>query len=313
MLVLGFALFLILLGLFSSFVWSVEVVGERQLTSAEVLATAAAAGLKPGVLKGRINPEQTEEVLLDGLPLLTWAGVSIRGVKATIEVAERIVPDEEERKPAHLVASKAGQIKEVLVINGYPLVKEGDMVSAGQILISGVAPITTNELGQRGKPVHAKGIVRAIIWYESAGEGRIIEEGYSYTGRSLRQITFKYGQSERNFAYPRSHVYEHYEEVTSVKKLPGWRNINLPVEIVTIKHVELEPETKRRSQKEARLLAEESALEIIASQFPENAVVQGYWFEEVTVGEANNMIKVRAVVETIEDIGITYLMKGAGY
>lgn len=325
MLLLGFVFFLGAIYLFSSFVWFVEVRGNEQLSAAEVLNAAADAGLSRGKAKWHMEIEQVEAGIRDRLPLVSWTGVYIHGTKATIEIAERVVPEEDNRGPAHLVAAKAGLIKEVLVIYGNPLVKEGDTVAPGQVLVSGNIPPLLEESAEQdaankpaGSPkvlrpayyVHAKGIARARVWYESYGEALMVETGYNYTGRSEKRVVLKYNEKEIVLLANENISFEHYEAETSVKKLPQWRNMSLPVEIITVKYLELAGYRNERSRADAYKAAEEAALADIGKQMPKDAVVQGQWLEDAVTGAGNeNVVKVKAVLETIEDIGAEKLFK----
>jgi len=323
-LAIGFVFFLGTLYFLSSFVWFIEVRGNERLTTAEVLSAAADSGLSTGMPKWRIETEKVEAGILERLPLVTWTGVYFNGTKVTIEVVERVVPEEEDRRPSHIVAVKAGLIKEVLVLNGNPLVKEGDTVAQDQVLISGEIPPLLEESSKQGedkKPkevpkvirpayyVHARGIVRARVWYEGYGEAKIIETGYRLTGRSEKRISLKYYSQEIILMDNQNIPFEHYEVVTSIKKLPRWRNLDLPVELVTVKYLELAGYRDERSREDTRKAAEEAALETIMKQLPRDAIVKGRWLEDVSTGYNENVIRVKAVLETVEDIGKDKLFK----
>jgi len=319
----GAVFFLGTLYFLSSFVWFIEVRGNNRLTAAEVLEVAAESGLSRGVPRWRINPAKIEAEIIERLPLVAWTGVYFKGTKVIIEVAERVIPEEEDRRPSHIVAAKAGLVKEVLVLNGHPLVKEGDPVVPDQILISGEIPPLEEapKPGDDKKPaeppkiirparfVHAKGIVRARVWYEGYGEARMVETGSRLTGRFVKRVSIKYNSKEIILPGNQNIPYEHYEVETSVKKLPEWRNLEIPVEIVTVRYLELAGYRDERSREDARKAAEEMALEALLKQLPASAAVQGQWFEEVGTSDPENLVRVKAVLEAVEDIGREKLFK----
>lgn len=320
-LALGFVFFVGAMYFLASFVWFIEVRGNERLTAAEVLDAAAGAGLVRGMPKWQIRAEQVEAGLQERLPLLAWTGVYFQGTKVTIEVAERALPAEEDRRPAHVVAAKAGVIKEVLVVDGNPLVREGDTVAPGQVLISGAIPPLLAAPSADQKPetapqvlrpayyVHARGIVRARVWYEDYGEAQLVETGYRPTGRSEKRHILKYYGRE-TVLFPRRDIsFDCYEVATSTKKLPGWRNLDLPVELITEKYLELAAYREERGRQEAGRIAGEAAVAGIMRQLPGDAVVQGRWLEDVSAGSGDQTIRIKAVFETVEDIGVDRLVK----
>ncbi|OPY57772.1 MAG: putative stage IV sporulation protein YqfD [Pelotomaculum sp. PtaU1.Bin035] len=321
-LAIGFVFFLGTLYFLSSFVWFIEVRGNERITAAEVLDVAAESGLSRGMPKWKIEPDRIEARIIERLPLVAWTGVYFKGTKVTIEVAERVVPEEMDRRPSHIVAAKAGLVKELLVLNGHPSVKEGDTVIPGQVLISGeIPPLEESpKPGEENKPkeapkivrpsrfVHANGIVRARVWYESYGESQVIETGLRLTGRSETSVSIKYNSKEIILSGSQNAPFEHYEVETFVKKLPKWRNLEIPVELVTVEYRELAGYRDERNREDARKAAEKIALEAAAGQIPKDAVVQERWFEEVNPGNPENLVRVKAVLETVEDIGIEKLI-----
>jgi len=312
---LGLLFFLGALYLLSSFIWFVEVKGTDQLSASEVLNVAAEAGLKRGVVKWAIDVGAVEAAITDKLPLVSWTGVYIKGTRAVIEVVERVVPDEEDNRPAHVVASKAGLIKEVLVFDGHPVVNEGDTVMAGQVLISGEIPPfdAASPMTDEPKPkekqqgvsrfVHARGIVRARVWYEGYGEAKIEETQLRPTGMSTSRVSIKIKEKEIILAGNQNIPYERYETATFIKTLPQWRNLKVPVELVTVKYYEMAEHHEVRSIEEARALAAERGFSAATAMIPAEARIVNSSQEEVKVGSPENLVRVKVTVETVEDIG----------
>jgi similar to stage IV sporulation protein len=97
--------------------------------------------------------------------------------------------------------------------------------------------------------------------------------------------------------------FEQYEVETFVKKAPQWRNLAVPVELVTVKYHELADYREDRGREGARRLARERALEEASKHVPRDARVQERWVEDVNTGHAEDLVRVRAVIEAVEEIG----------
>lgn len=316
-LALGAVFFVAALYFLSSYVWFIEVRGNDRIAVNEILLAASEAGLSRGTPKWRIDPNRVEANIGERLPLVAWTGVYIKGTRATIEVAERTVPEEEDRRPSHIVAKKAGLIKEILVLNGHPAVREGDTVGQGQVLISGEIPSLEDQLkagevkkpGEKPKPVqparlvHARGIARARVWYEGYGEAAVVETGQRLTGRCETRVSMKFKGKEIILSGSQAVPYELYEVNTLVKRMPEWRNLYIPVELVTVKYYELVDYKEDHGVAGAREIAGKRALEAAGGQIPPGARIQEQWMEEVSTGHVENLVRVKSVIETVEDIG----------
>lgn len=315
-LALGAVFFVGALYFLSSFVWFIEVRGNDRLDVNEVMLAAAEAGLSRGTPKWKIDPGRLEADIGERLPLVAWTGVYVKGTKVTIEVTERIVPEEEEHRPSNVVAKKAGLLTEILVLNGHPVVREGDTVSQGQVLVSGEIPgpeepLQPGEVKEPGeKPqapparlVHAGAIVRARVWYEGYGEAAVVETGQRLTGRCETRVSMKFKGKEIILSGSQTIPYELYEANTFVKRMPEWRNLGIPVELVTVKYYELVDYKEDRGRVGAREIAGKQALEAAGGQIPPDARIQKQWLEEVSTGHEENLVRVKAVIETVEDIG----------
>jgi similar to stage IV sporulation protein len=323
-LVAGAVLFAVSLYLLSSMVWFIEVRGNQDVSGAEILSAAQRAGLHKGTMKWTLSQTAVEEAIRDQLPAVSWAAVYVEGTRVVIEIAEKTLPDDDGTGPAHLVASKEGLIKEMLVLSGNPLVKEGDTVLKGQVLISGEIPPPVQEenpgigVPELAEPlpgpeyVRAKGIVRARVWYDGYGEISLVETGQKRSGRLASAFCIKLQGKEIIVIGPGKVPFEAFQSETVAKRTLQWRNINLPVELITRKHYELVDFRTEHSRAEALVLARGKALAGIREHLPRDAKVLEERVEEVNAGRPEGIIRVKAFVETLEDIGAIEPFKPEG-
>lgn len=317
--VLGAVFFIIVLYMLSSFVWFIDVEGNQKISDQKILSAARQAGLARGSFIWNVDTAAVEQAIKDKLPIVSWAGVTIKGTKADIKIVEKKMPDSDtNQQPAHIVAKKAGLVKEILVLSGQPAVKEGDTVVAGQILISGeIIPEVTEEISQPNNTleeapdtavlpqyVHAKGMVRARVWYEGYGECPLIETGKRPSGRQVQQVCMKIAGKEIILKGPKSVPFKNYQTEQEIKRLPLWRNIAVPVEFINIKYLEMVNYREERDRAEARQLAEQSALAAVKAELPDDAKIMEQRVERVETGQQENLVRVKIFVEALEEIGI---------
>ncbi|MBO8128555.1 MAG: sporulation protein YqfD [Peptococcaceae bacterium] len=312
MLVLGAVMFLAALYTLSSFVWFIEVTGNTKLSDHKIIEAVREAGLYPGVPKWRFEVARIEDEVLKKLPSLSWVGIQIRGTKAYIEVAEKKLPDvTEEKRPTHIVAAKAGLIEEILVLSGQAVVKEGDTVLPGQVLISGeIWPPDALQEGDEAtvlpegpRYVQAKGIVRARVWYEEYGEMPLVEEGCRFTGTEVQRICLKVAGHRIKIRGPREAPFKDYESETKVWQAPQWRSLPLPVEIISTTFREIRPYRVEHSRERALALAREEAEKRIRKVIPDGSKILNRKINVIYTGKKEPLVRVKLEVETMEDIG----------
>ncbi|MEG6614831.1 sporulation protein YqfD [Peptococcaceae bacterium 1198_IL3148] len=319
LLVIGAVAFMAVLYMLSSFIWFIEIEGNQNLSDQQVLKVAHQAGLAKGVLKHNIDPAVVERAIKDQIPIVSWAGVYINGTKARIEIVEKKMPPGlEDNHPTHVVAKKAGLIKEVLILSGQAAVKEGDTVVPGQILISGeilpevkpeeTVPLSPEEMAptpiDMPQYVHAKGMVRARVWYEGYGETPLVESGQRISGEQIERVSIKIGGKEIILKGPKEVPYQEYQTKGQVKTLPQWRNIAVPVEFNKVQYLELVNYREERTRSEARQLAEQKALAAVKAKLPKEAKILEQRVERVETGQQENLVRVKVFLETLEDIGV---------
>ena len=136
----AFAIVLTLL--LSELVWDIRIEGNEKISESEIILALSECGLEIGDLWGRINKGQVENDFLEHNKKVSWININRRGTVAYVKLMEK--PDTENTienyKPkfANIVAASDSVIEEITVKVGTPLVKVGDVVRKGDILVAGV-------------------------------------------------------------------------------------------------------------------------------------------------------------------------------
>ena len=124
----------------SGFIWEVEVLATEGVNVEDFTESLADLGVKIGARKSEIDIIQVQNQLMNEYSELLWVSLNIFGGKAQVEMSEFIEQKEitDTKTPVNIVANKKGEIVLVKGYNGVNVVKEGDNVTKGSLLISGV-------------------------------------------------------------------------------------------------------------------------------------------------------------------------------
>lgn len=176
------ALCALLLTLSGLFIWDFEVEGNEKLSRGEILRALADCGISEGCFWPTIDAERLRSDMLLRCDELAWMTLNVRGSRATVLVLERREKPEIylESDAADLTAAKDGVIRELSVKNGKTLVSVGEIVTAGQTLVSAAMDSPTGET----RFVRAEGSVRAETWptkrvfFDCGAQGKEAEKGF---------------------------------------------------------------------------------------------------------------------------------------
>jgi similar to stage IV sporulation protein len=312
LMVLGAALFLSALYALSAVIWVVDVEGVHSLDPALIREVAASYGLRPGVLKTTVDIPEVERGLILAISGLSWAAVELHGATALIRVVEKdpVEMPDFPVAPADIVAAKDGVITDLIVLAGQAVVKEGDTVRAGDLLIAGLQPAGTPpppaRPGSEPAPVPtrevvAKGIVKARVWYQAYAEARLHTLTYEPTGRVHRHVALKVGDLVIPlYGWWKRPVGLHERQVVTTS-LPWWREGASPVEVVSTTYTEVVAVRRDLTPAEAQLVARDAAMQALSEQLPEGIEPVSFSFKVVVNNDI--VIGVLVTAETLEDIG----------
>lgn len=132
-----FAFFLII-GLMSDYIWIIDVNGNNKITDKYILSVCNSIGIKNGIRKDSIYPKIEREKLMLKLEGIAWASLNIEGSRLTVNVTETKEKDKETEKFSNLKANADGVIKKLDIVSGTSVVKVGQAVMKGDLLVSGI-------------------------------------------------------------------------------------------------------------------------------------------------------------------------------
>lgn len=183
----GFVLCLVFLKVMSGYIWIIDVVGNERVKTEEIINACAAIGIKEGIKANSFNPKTQRERLLLELDSLSWASLNVEGCRLTVNVSEIEENAVDNSCICNLKASVDGIIKKIDVTAGNCLVKIGDTVKKGDILVSGVLEKATGT-----QFVHSAGAVTAVTERSITVEGEfdITEEFETGESKTKRVIEF---------------------------------------------------------------------------------------------------------------------------
>jgi similar to stage IV sporulation protein len=124
----------------SGSIWEVEILSKDGVNVETFTESLAESGVKKGARKSKIDILKVQEEMMLKHSDLLWISVNIFGSKAQVEITTVTHKKEEAdiKTPTNVVAKKDGVVTLVKGYYGVNVVKEGESVANGTLLISGV-------------------------------------------------------------------------------------------------------------------------------------------------------------------------------
>ncbi len=157
--IVGAVLFLTVLSVLPLYLWKIDVVGCETVNPEEVKKVMCDLGVSPGTFKPGINVPILKQQIMQRMDSIAWISINLKGSEAIVEIKEKQFSPEREvqGEPSNIVALYDGKIERTETYRGTAVVSYGDVVTKGQILISGIV----EDLSGGAQFVDAKGKVYA--------------------------------------------------------------------------------------------------------------------------------------------------------
>lgn len=283
--------------IYNSYIWQLDIVGDFKIPIEEIRSQLAEENLKVAVKKSDIDIEQLKLNMALKRNDLAWIGVNIKGTKATVEIVEKVMPEQEELDglPCNIVATKDGIVTKIYVKDGTACVQKDDLVQKGQILISGVM---TSEYAKE-RLVHANGEVFAKTWYIHKTKVPYKKDIISKTGKTEKRYKIKLLNNEINLLN-NSTNFEKYDTIKKTNQLKILDCFVLPLEITEITYQEVRVDTITLSKEQATRTAQNDAMNMAIQLVPKGVEIVD---NSTLTREYEDGIEAEVSIECIEKIG----------
>ena len=224
---IGAVIFFIILKIMSGFIWIINVEGNGNVNSEKVLSTCKKIGIYEGILSNKIDTKNDAIKLALNNKQIAWASLNIEGSVLNVNISQTKGDNDNRSYPSNIKAGYDGVIKKINVTSGDVVVKTGDIVKKGDLLVSGIIENANS-----------------TVFTDSSGE---------ITALTKREFTAK-GKKTENIMIKTGEVKKH-----SVIK---FFNIHIPLYIGEIK----EPYSKKYTKKDIYLFEKRLPVSLLSKE-----------------------------------------------
>ena len=282
----------------STYIWNIEVNGLENISSEEIIEQLKEEGIDIGKRKNSIDAKTVINNIRLKRDDVSWMSIDMKGTNIIITIVEaEEKPDIVDKdKYCDIVSDENGIITKITADVGTAVVKVGDIIKEGDILIGGY--MEGKYTGVRN--VHAKGNVEARVWYTKRIESGFTREISEETGQQKNKYSININNFKINL-YKSLPNFENYDTINETNKIKIFDNFYLPIEINKTTYVE---------QRKANITyGKEELKEILISELEEQFKVDGINDLNVTnkivnFYEKEDSIEVEMTYEVEANIGV---------
>lgn len=270
---IGLPLCIFLVFYFNSVIWQIEITGGDGQDRTITRSLLTENGIRPGSFFTSFDNRELADILLAGQQdKLCWVGVHRVGTVLQIELAQGTFytgdPDIPLDEPCDITSSKEGVVTKVLTTAGTTLVKPGDVVQQGQMLISGT--VTLDDEIITGRPLvktHAIGEIYAVVTYTESVpvENSVVKT--VQTGNTDKEYVLYLPGFSVKLPFLTGTDFAQYSTIYKDSFVRG------PFGIGEITYIETVSSEVELSEEEAAAYAKEKATSVLNEEIPEGAVI----------------------------------------
>lgn len=255
----GVVLSLLFWILMSGYVWNIRIIGNHYVTEEVLTDFLSENNIRTGMKKKQLAMEEVEKKIRNEFPLVTWTSARMDGTSLVIQIRENekmpeIKEGEDSTEDAgyDLVADREGVIVSMITRSGNPVVREGDTVQKGDILVEGCVPIM-NEDGEVKRYEYCRADADIGLSFSFVKEWKFPEkyEYRTYTGREKRGLRILAGKRGFHLRLP-GKAYRKGDCIMETEQMRLFGNFLIPIYWISEKSREYVTEERIYEQAEIR-------------------------------------------------------------
>ena len=184
--VAGMIIFLVILNFMSTRLWLIKINGNICVPNEEIIQTIEMLGVDEGASMKKIDVDVLKQKLISTRNDVAWASLNKQGSVLEVNITE-VNGKIEPIKECNLVAGFDGVIRHIDVQSGTIVVKVGDTVTKGQLLVSGAV-----DFGNGNSFTQAKGKISAYVKAAEKEKIGLYYDSFSYNGKDSKRYVLEF-------------------------------------------------------------------------------------------------------------------------
>jgi similar to stage IV sporulation protein len=255
----GVVLCMVLIYIMSLNIWDISILGGSKYTPETMIKFLNENQVYTGIQKKRVDCQEIEETIRLTYKDIGWVSAEVKGTRLIIKLTETNMPAPAKLaiEPSHMIATKDAIIRKIITRSGTPMVKIGDVVKKGDILISGINTIMDDfgvEISR--EPVVADADIRCSSYYDYKDVFPMNYTYKNYSGKSKKGYYITLFE-KKLFLYNPSNSYDIYDIIVNEKTLHFTDSFYLPFRFGEIQTREYFEEKRKHTKEEAESIAKE--------------------------------------------------------
>lgn len=287
-LLIGLSLSIAAALILSQFILVVQVTGNQTVSSAEICSVLDRLGFGVGSYGPAVNERELVNRALLELEDVGFLSINIKGVRAEVVVRESPKKPEivDQTIPADVVAERDGVVLEIGAKQGRKMVKEGDAVLKGEVLISGLVTHKSGDSEEilSQEQVRADGEVWAITERTLRRSIPLRTTGKGETEQVKKQYALRVLGRRINFYRNSSISMDNYDKINQeyTLTLPG--GLKLPLSWLKTEYASYSPTEQVLSQEKAEAYLKKRLEAQIKDLVGEGEILTKRWETETQDG-----------------------------
>lgn len=292
------------------FVWKVEIKGEFSIPIEEIKQLLDEENIKVGVLKKNIDIDESKLNILLKREDVSWVGIAIDGNRVTVEIVEKELAEDDIYKDTvgNIIADKSGIVEKIYVADGTAVVKKGEFIEKGTLLISAIVSngITTKAAidgflapSQEYRTVRADGEITLKTTYVEKTKIPFEKDIITKTGNVEKSYKMKINNYTINLINKVTN-FEKYDTITNEKVFSLFGQFKTPISLVIESFEEIKVDRIKYTRKQAEELGIISNNEKLKEIIPKEAERVNYYNN---VWENEEYLEIETVVQCLEKTG----------
>jgi len=311
------ALIAVIISVMNMFVWKIEIKGNFTIPIEEIREVLIEVNIKAGMLKRDIDTEAAKLDIVLKRNDIAWVGINIHGNRVIVEVVEKKLAEEDIYKDTvgNIISDKSGIVEKIYVAEGTAVVKKGEIIEKGTVLISGIvsngittkAGILGEDLSSAGiRFVRAEGDVIVKTTYVEKTKIPMEKDIVTKTGNVEKSYKMKINNYSINLINKVTN-FEKYDTITNEKTFSLFGQFDTPITLVEERFEEIKIDRIKYTKKQAEDLGIITNNEKLKSIIPTDAERINYYNN---VWENEEYIEVETIVQCLEKTGTYEKIEG---